>query len=467
METPQKDSLQRPTQTERAAIRDGMAQGVMLGSGETYLGALGIFFQASPVQIALQASLPPFVSALSQNIAVWILDRWRSRQRVIVRAATLQALCFFAIALLSLAWPISFAAEYLILLACLAYAFNGVVIPLWNSLIGDSVRTEVRGSFLAKRTRFHGLCTFITLLICGQFLDLYSRVGSTNLGFFCIFTLAGVARLISVHWLAQYEEGEPPATAANRFSFWKFLIRSPRSNFARFVYFGSLVSFGVTFSAPFFAVYMLEELHFSYLEYTVLVSTSVVLQFLAMKGWGAISDRAGSKRILEICGYGVAINPMLWLLDNSFLYLLAVQAYSGFVWAGYNLATANFTFDAVSRPKLPRCSAYQAVVNGTCMLLGSLAGGYFITHFPAALSGLADSLGSKLLVAFLLSGIFRGIGVLLLLNRFQEVRPNISHLRKRQLLFEIIGIRSRAEATFNILHWNSAPPDWRGAKDRA
>src|SRR5690606_13056435 len=136
------------------------------------------------------------------------------------------------------------------------------------------------------------------------------------------------------------------------------------SNFARFVYFVSLINFGVNIATPFFAVYMLRDLQFSYMEYTIVTATNTVTQFLTMQYWGQISDQFGNKKILNVCGYGVAFSPILWLFGDAMWYLLLIQVFAGLVWAGFNLAAANFMFDAVTPPKRARCAAYQAMVNG-------------------------------------------------------------------------------------------------------
>lgn len=170
---------------------------------------------------------------------------------------------------------------------------------------------------------------------------------------------------------------------------------------------------------------MLRDLEMSYMEFTAIVAVSTITQFLAFRHWGVLSDRFGNKKILSVCGWGVATVPILWLAKPYTVYLILIQTFGGFVWAGFNLAVTNFLFDAVSPSKRALCVAYQGLVNGVCVLIGSVAGAYTAILLPQAyrLGPWIWKPASVLPVLFLLSGILRIIAAGLLLRKFKEVRP--------------------------------------------
>jgi len=130
---------------------------------------------------------------------------------------------------------------------------------------------------------------------------------------------------------------------------------------------------------------------------------------------------------------------------------MVIQAYAGFVWSGFSLASANFIFDAVTPPKRARCVAYQGLVNGFFVFTGSLAGGVAALHLPHSFSFGAWTWSPTFIlpVIFLISGFIRLIAAGILLREFREVRP-VEPIRHRELLFRVSHIRPIAGATFSL-----------------
>lgn len=366
-----KETKEEENPSLHASIKDGVSYAVMMGCGETYLGPFGIFLRATTLQIGLLATLPQLFGALMQWVAALKMDRFQSRRKIILAGAATQAMTLVPMALLPFLFGIgSIPVLYLLVLTVVYQGANGSTVPIWNSLIGDLVPSNIRGRFFGYRNRLTGMSSFISLILAGIILDLFDRADKAAVGFLIIFSMAFLARLNSLRWLSKYEDPEFFIAPDQAFTFRQFLRRSPYSNFAKFVFFIGAINFGVSFSAPYFALYMLRDLHFSYLEFTIVIGVATITQFLTFRYWGELSDRFGNKKILNVCGWGVAAVPMLWLVSPHILYLVIIQIYSGFVWSGFSLASANFIFDAVTPPKRARCVAYQGLVNGFFLFLG-------------------------------------------------------------------------------------------------
>ena len=436
----------------RASIRDGVSNAVMLGSGETYLGPFGIFLQATTLQVGILSTLPQVFGAVMQWAGATRMDTFRSRRRVIVTGALFQALLWIPICLLPFLFGRGEATVWLLVGMVLLYqGANGAIVPVWNSLIGDLVDPRIRGRFFGNRNRLAGMSTFVALLMGGCVLHLFARWDHVAVGFLIIFLAAFLARLNSVQWLRRYADPEFQLSAEQIFTFRQFLRRSPHSNFAKFVFFVAAVNFGLAFSGPYFALYMLRDLHLSYLEFTAVTAVAAVSQFLTFRYWGELSDRFGNKKILNLCGWGVSLAPMLWLISHNLGYLMGIQVYAGFIWAGFNLSATNFLFDAVTPPKRARCVAYQGLVNGVFVLFGSLCGAIAADHLPAsfALGTWVWRPISALPVIFFLSGLIRLVAAGLLLKKFREVRP-VEPIGHGQLIFRVSHIRPIAGATFSL-----------------
>ena len=438
----------------RASIRDGVSHAVMLGCGESFLGPFGIFLRASTVQVGLLATLPQLFGAIMQWGGALNMNRFRSRRSVVLAGATTQALSLIPMALL----PFLFGKSTLSFLCLLAlvmvyHGANGAVVPVWNSLIGDLVPASIRGRFFGHRNRLAGMSTFVSLLLAGGTLHLLEKAGMAELGFLIIFSVAFLARLNSARWLSKYEDPEFRLSPDQAFTFRQFLRRSPHSNFAKFVFFVGAINFGVAFSGPYFALYMLRDLRFSYIEFTAVAGVATITQFLTYRYWGGLSDRFGNKKVLNLCGWAIALVPMLWLVSPHILYLVAIQVYAGFVWSGFSLTSANFIFDAVTPPKLARCVAYQGLVNGVFVFLGSLAGGYAAGHLPQGFS-----LGPwiwkppfMLPVIFMISGLMRLVAAGIFLRKFKEVRP-VEPIRHRELILRVSHIKPIASRRLQTLY---------------
>ena len=91
---------------------------------------------------------------------------------------------------------------------------------------------------------------------------------------------------------------------------------------------------------------MLKDLGFSYLQFTAVTAAELIASFLTMGLWGRMIDDNGTKNVLYISGLLTPLIPFFWLFSNNFYYLLIVEAFSGVAWAGFNLSSSNFIFDA-------------------------------------------------------------------------------------------------------------------------
>jgi MFS family permease len=436
----------------KASIKDGVSNAVMLGCGESYFNAFSIFLRASTLQVGLLATLPQLFGAIMQWLGALNLDRFRRRRLVIILGASTQAFTLLPIAFVPFLFGKgNLSIPFLLIVMMIYFGANGYVVPAWNSLIGDIVKPAERGLFFGHRNRLTGMGTFISLSLAGLILHLFEKAGIPEVGFLVVFSAAFIARLNSVRWLSRYYDPEFRVSPDQVFTFRQFLRRSPHSNFAKFVFFIGAINLGVAFSAPYFALYMLRDLDFSYVEYAIIIAVSTITQFLTFRYWGRLSDRFGNKKILNVCGWGVGLVPILWLFSSHILYLMVIQVFGGLVWSGFSLASANFIFDAVTPPKRARCVAYQGLVNGVLVFIGSLLGGYAAGHLPQSLD-----LGMwtwrppfMLLMVFLISGIMRLAAAALFLPKFKEVR-SVEAIGHGELVFRVSHIKSFAEATFSL-----------------
>ena len=435
----------------RHSVRDAAAYSVMTGAGETYFTAFAVFLKASTGQVALLSSLPPLLGSFAQLFSAWWGHRRGMRKSIILTGVYLQALAWLPLMLLPLLFP-DHAVPLLIGSVILYHAAGNLATPQWSSMMGDLVPERTRGRFFALRTRVASIMSFLALVLGGLILHLFDSNALTLAGYLSIFIIAAIARLVSVHHLRQMHD--PPRTGA------LFDLPSPRtlmqrirhSAFARFSLFYALMQFSVAIASPFFTVYMLRDLHFSYLMFMANTAASVLAQFLALNMWGRISDRFGNRLILAATGLIIPLLPALWLFSTNYWYLIVIQVFGGLVWAGFSLSAGNFIYDLVPSPKRATYVAYHNVLMGVGVFFGAVLGGYLGMVLPRELrlGGETYSWGSVLLGVFLISSIARLLVALIFIPQLREVRE-VPPMSVSGLIFRVSRVHALAGLIFDVV----------------
>ena len=162
-----------------------------------------------------------------------------------------------------------------------------------------------RGRYFGYRTQLTTVTTFVALVICGVILHELDKSGATYYGFAVIFAIAFVARVVSVYQLTFLYEpavhGADPDMHIEHW--WRSLLSTGAIGFSVYV---ALMNAAVGIASPFFTVYMLRDLHLSYLEFTALSGASVIAQYVMLSTWGRAADVYGNRLILIVTSVSLA-----------------------------------------------------------------------------------------------------------------------------------------------------------------
>lgn len=447
-------TFSRDPVTERSirhSLKDAAAFATMTGIGETYLSAFAVFLKATTPQIGLLASLPPMLASFVQFVSAWLGHVTGRRKAIVLAGASIQAFAWLPILLL----PLAFADQGVALLIAsvvLYHAGAHLTAPQWSSLIGDIVPDRRRGRFFGLRTRLVTALTFTSILAGGLVLHLAAGRDATLQGFVALFTTAAVARLVSVWQLSRMHEPPARSTAADaawHLGDWR---RLRQSNAFRFSLFFACMQFAVAIASPFFTVYMLRDLEFSYLAFTANTATAILAQFLTLAQWGRISDVFGNRRILVVTGLFIPLMPILWTVSTNVWYLVAVQALSGVSWAGFSLAATNFVFDLTAPQRRATYLAAHNVFASCGVFAGAVLGGFLGAALPTELriGGAEFEWLSPLYGVFAASTLARAAVVMLLIPKLREVRP-VRDISMRDVIFRVTRINALAGLFFDIV----------------
>lgn len=425
--------------TKTLSIWEGSLWAIMWGLGESYIAPFALFLGAGNLVMAFIGTGPVLITAVAQLFGALLLDRIGRRKPIIGGGTIVQAAALVPLFTLPLLLPKGGMAALVICIAIYFFAFGTCVSP-WISMMGDVVESEERGRYFSNRTRITMYLMIAALLVAGIIANSWKQMGCTVIGFGFLFGIAAIARftaylLIRHHYDAPLEHQE----FENPFSFLDFLRGYRTSNFTKFTLAISLMNGTTNIAGPFFAVYMLRDLHWSYLQFTCNMLVFLVSQTLFVRWWGAIGDRHGNRSVLVATSCLLPILPVLWVFTTSFAFLMFAQLVSGATWSGFNLATTNFIYDSVPQTRRARAFSYYSLFNGSFSVIGGMLIGAFIAgHAPAELNlGLVHiTLLSSLPVVFVSSGIARAIAAAIMLPQFSEVRET-EPISTKQILWRL------------------------------
>lgn len=450
-----RDKRDRLRKTLRCSQQEAAASATMTATSDNFLNAFAIFLQASPVQIGWLTALPQLFGASLQIISVW-LGNHVTRKPLVVTTALIQSLVVAGMGILALLFGTGViaggAVPTLILLAIFYFACTNVIQPHWRAWMGGLVPGSRRGVFFATRTRLTMATSLLVFLVGGTMLSVGAAVNLAWLGFAFLFFSAAIGRLLSSVLFRRMHDPHPDAgrNSMRLVDSWRHIgeaLRDPA--FRNYSLFVACMQGAAAVSAPFFAVYQLRDLEFSYLQFSLSCMTSIAAQFLMLNFWGKFSDRFGNRRVMFIASCLLPVIPLLWLLSPQFGYILLVQAASGLAWSGFTLTTANYLYDI--RPHHTNFALYAAVQSGSHALLvfcGGLIGGYWALYTPdvaAMLSGWWE-LHSDLYLVFMTSAFIRLVVALGFLPRLHE--PDI---RQRPQMLELIFRVARFNAVSGVV----------------
>ncbi|GAB1723306.1 MAG: putative Transporter of MFS family, contains Lipocalin domain [Nitrospira sp.] len=409
--------------SQQYGVRDAACQAAAQGGGETYFSAFALLLQASPFHIAILSALPQLVGVLAQLASVKVLQYLRLPGRLLIAGGWAQASCWLPILLLPLIAP-EHGPWLLIGCAMLYFGFGHVTAPVWHSLLVDVAEADSRGAYFARRARTTALTSFLALGLAGAILTLGQRWNMSWIGFLVIFLGAAAARMGATTCQTHVSRLMPAHRLDAPHGFRHVLAHAGSGNFRRFLTFSGLMHFAVMLSGPFFVIYLLRDLHWSYLQYAGWMASSISAQFLTLGPWGRIGDRYGNKALLALTASAVPFLPMGYLLSEHYAFLLIVNFFGGVIWAGLSLGLQNYVFDSLQPEERTRGVALANAMNAVGWGLGALTGSWVATLMPATVSLGSWHLtpASNLPFLFCLSGGLRLVIALSLLRTFAEPR---------------------------------------------
>jgi MFS family permease len=267
-----------------------------------------------------------------------------------------------------------------------------------------------------------------------------------------VFTLAALARLYSATQLARMHDPDHVRGTIDWPALPGLWQRLRGSDCVRFSFFFAAMQFAAAIAAPFFVVYMLRDLGFSYLQYMSATALAVLAQFGSLRMWGRLGDIFGNRVILTVTGSVIPFFPVLWLVSPNFAYVIVLQMLGGLFWSGFSLSASNYLYDSVAPIHRAAYSAVHNVFTNVAIFAGTLLGGFLSLVIPESfmLFGKAWHWTSSLWGVLVVSSLARGVVTLSLAPALREVRE-VRRLTAAGLMLRVARFNGLVEFLFDML----------------
>jgi hypothetical protein len=389
----------------RAMTRDGVFFCGMVGLGESYIPAFAIAIGLGDVATGLLATGPMLVGACLQLVTPLGVRMFGSYRTWVVWCARFQALSFIPLVVGAFVGRIDM---LWLAFATVAYWTAGMSAgPAWNAWVTSLVPDRIRETFFARRTRAAHASLLVALVFGGLSLELGRRYDFELAVFGVLFVGALAARLISAEYLAS--QSERPGLLSEHRSLgpaatW---LRLREAGSLRVLQYLLVMQVVTNIAAPYFTPYMLNRLELSYGEFMGLIAASFLARVAILPRLGRIARDESARRLLWLGGLGIVPLPILWLVSDSFVYLLFIQLVAGCAWAAIELATTLSFFEGIAEADRASVLSVFNLANALATVAGALVGAALLTHFETsshlyAWLFAASTLG-RLLAASLLS----------------------------------------------------------------
>jgi MFS family permease len=411
-----KDASEPPLKTSiRNSLRASTVDGVFAAIYSSVTGGVLVTnflmdLGASTVQIGLVASIP-LAANLLQPLGAYFSEQLASRHWyclwIYVPARLLWLILALGIGLLSQGFiDAQMLIDWTLVIAVLSYGVGALGSAAWLSWMAVLVPRRLRGRYFGLRNSAANLTSLVSVPLAGTVIAIFP--GSPVQGFGIALVLAILFGLISLmfqNFMADVnpklqqvlaepdrrivkqdlahetsetinEEIKAPEKGdhTSKIDFWMFLI----------YYSGWMFAFSL--SAPFFNLYMLDNLNLSISQVTLYSSLMAGANLMLLTTWGWLADRFGNSLLLLGGGLVAAVTPLLWLVVgtgnlSAWLWLPLLHIIMGGSISAIELCANNLQIGVSPIRNQSSYLGWIAAGAGVSGALGATLGGYLAEHW--------------------------------------------------------------------------------------
>jgi MFS family permease len=355
-------------------------------SDHFYLGFIPLFalaFGATSTQVGWLASVANFSGAISLFPGARLVEKvGRRKPIVVVSGGWLARLLLLFLAAIPLLTGDPEIAIVLIILCEGARAFAASLAnPAWTELAADLVPPGQRGRYFGSRNIAMGVAALVIAPLAGRLIQLVNeRLHADLPGYQLVFILAFAFGTVAT---LSYQRIDEPAPAGgspaghHRGDLRRALRASPL--FLGFVASAIVWNLSLQVAGPFFSIYLVQDLGAGAAAVGGLAAVSSLTALVGQRYFARMLDSRGALRVQLITGFIIPAAPVAWAFISAPWHVIFINTATGFLWAGFNLASFNQLLELTPDDQRARAVAlYQTAVFSSAVA-GPLLGGYLAT----------------------------------------------------------------------------------------
>ena len=391
---------------------------VSLVSGFLFTG-FALAWGANDFHLGLLGAIP-FFAYLFQLWGAYLVDRKPECRRETTAFLGLIARCAWGLmALLPFiagchSWWII---PWIVAVYLIYHAFWNASGPGWVAWMAVLVPERIRGRYLGVRSWILESATIVTTILAGIFIDMARGAGQEREGFACMQALAVIAG--AVCFLIMRRMPDPGHVSEGVELHIRYALQPLRNrSFRCLVGFVLCWQIGTNIALPFFSAHLIKNMQWSFRNIALLTAITSLAAIVTSSWWGRQADRHGASRIMELCGVGLLLVPLLYTACPWTwrwpIYTSAIL--NGTFMAGFNVALFSQTLSRLPERTRAMGSAVLNAISGQAGFLAGVLAGWL----AETMSGWHWQLGPILIanyqVLFAIS-IFLRLPVLLLMRQ--------------------------------------------------
>ncbi|EXX87756.1 MFS transporter [Paenibacillus darwinianus] len=363
---------------QRKALRLAVWEGIpatLVGNmlGGPILTAYLLFLGATSQQIGLVLAIPPLANIV-QIAAAFLMQRMENRKFWMALLGTLHRSTWVATGAIPFLMPDRLQVPVFIALFLFSFLNASVGGVVWSSMISDMVPAQVRGRYFGIRNTIHFAFAGLSLLVAGQILE---SAPSERYGFVILYAIAGAAAVWNAIEIFRYPN-PPFEKSAEPGGIGQFFKPLKDRAFMMATAFIALFILLLNIAVPLFSFVMLELLHISKFQVTLVTAVQMIVMMVSYYYWGNLNARFETITLLLWSLPLLALSCVLWVGLEALpvlLVLILVHVALGIGQGGYNLLTFNFLIGDTPKADRPMYIGIFAGVTGLAGFIGPMVGG--------------------------------------------------------------------------------------------
>jgi len=364
---------------------------LILGMGEElwmrylpkYLEILG----ASTVVIGAYGALKDLLDALYPYPGGWLTDRLGSKRALILFA--LIAAVGYGIYLFGPSW------EWVLLGTVFVMAWSSFTVPTVFAIIGDNLPSSSRAIGFGVQSILRRVPILIAPLAGGAFIAAYGLKHSIRFGL-AITIILSITTALFV-WQFYHDRRAAPVDSHRFHTVWRVLDPALK----RLLLSDILVRWAESLPKVLLILYVMNELHFSALDFGILTSIQYAVSVLVYIPIAKMADRMNRKPFVLLTFAFFVAFPLMLINAHSFPMLVAAFVLAGLREIGEPARKA-LIVDLATQSMIGRSVGMYYLARGIGVFPAALVGGWLWILHPAApfyTAGVVGSLGLLLYAA--------------------------------------------------------------------